>query len=306
MRPEIIEFTKGIPVSAFVRGVYHYPYHWHDTLEIIQVLEGSACIGVGDDNLILQKNDIVIININELHRIIRNPQETADNKILFIQVDSTFYRSLLHENSYVFLYCCSAYHEAMVPQKYEKLREYIASLTSGLMENPLYGQNHDEKIKNVLADMLDYLTYQFDFLRWGYGTTPFSEKFVGRLKQIASHTMSDLEIQLRLKELANEVGVSLKHLSSDIKDKFGLTFQELLSYGKCAHGAKLLLSTNRRIIEIALDCGFSDVKYFVKYFRQYFHCNPSEFRKKYRVDKQALEGQAEYCNYPLSDGLIQK
>lgn len=303
MRPETIKFENGMPVRAYVRSIEHYPYHWHDTLEIIQVLKGSVDLGVGDHNLTLHENDIAVINIEELHRIDQGAGETGDNKILFVQVDSSFYRSLLPDNSYIFLYCCSTYHEAEVPQKYEKLRKYIALLTSALMGNSC--GEPEKNIESILAAMLDYLTYNFDFLRWGYGTTPFNEKLVERLKQIAIHINSDFNVRLKLKELADEVGISLQHLCYNIKEKFGLTFQELLYDSRCEYAAKLLLSTEERIIDISLECGFSDVKYFVKSFRQHFHLRPSEFRKAHQADIRSLSSQMQYREYPLYHACIQ-
>lgn len=56
MRPEKIEFMDGMPVTIFVRSVEQYPYHWHDTLEIIQVLKGTVNIGVGDEELLLRES----------------------------------------------------------------------------------------------------------------------------------------------------------------------------------------------------------------------------------------------------------
>jgi len=148
-----------------------------------------------------------------------------------------------------------------------------------------------------------YLTYYFDFLRWGYGITPFDEKRVERLKQIAEQANSNEEIVIRLKELAAEANVSLHYLSHDIKDKFGLSFQELVFYSKCEYAAKLLLSTSDRVIDIALASGFSDVKYLIKHFKQYFKCTPSQFREKYRADISTLTTQVIYRDYPLSWGI---
>lgn len=73
MRPETIEFTNGIPVKENVWGTCQYPCHWHDTLEIIQVLKGTVNIGISDDNFILRENDIAIVNMDELHRITKTP-----------------------------------------------------------------------------------------------------------------------------------------------------------------------------------------------------------------------------------------
>jgi uncharacterized protein YjlB len=85
MRPEKIEFIDGMPVTIFVRSVEHYPYHWHDTLEILQVLKGTVNIGIGDEELLLRENDIAVINVGELHRIIESRE---DNEILFVQIAS--------------------------------------------------------------------------------------------------------------------------------------------------------------------------------------------------------------------------
>ena len=67
--------------------------------------------------------------------------------------------------------------------------------------------------------MLRYISYNFDFLRWGFGFTPFKEKLVTRLKRIAEHAENDIEVRIKLTELAEETGVSFKHLSADIKKR---------------------------------------------------------------------------------------
>jgi AraC-like DNA-binding protein len=296
MHPEKIEFVNNIPVKLYVRRVEQYPYHWHDTLEIIQVLKGSINVSLGNDDLMLRENDIAVINVGELHRIIKGQD---DNEIMFIQIRSGFYRNLLPDSRYLFIYCCSTYHEAEVPERYEKVREHIAHLVSAYDDN--LRNDCKKNIKNILADMLSYVTYNFDFLRWGYGTVAFDEKRVERLKQIAEHTSSDLEVKMGLKDMASEAGVSLQHLSNDIKDKFGLTFQELLYYSKCEHAAKLLLSTDGRIVDIAMECGFSDPKYLIKHFKKNFGHTPSEFRKMYRTDDKALYSLARYHDLPLSE-----
>lgn len=280
----MIEFKNGMPVKAFIRGGFQHPYHWHDALEMIQVLEGTMNLGVGDHNLTLEQNDIAIVNMEEIHRIDRNPKAASDNKVLFIQIDPAFYRSLLPKEGYNFLYCCSPYHEAASPGKYKTVKEYIARLLRAMAENP--HKDYKRNVEEILSSMLCYISYNFDFLRWGFGTTPFNDKIVNRLGQIALRVMSNNEVRLKLEELADEVGISLQHLSYDIKNKFGLTFQELLCYSKCENAARLLLGTDRRIIDIALECGFSDVKYFVRYFRHHFNFNPSEFRKIYRAEMQ--------------------
>jgi AraC-like DNA-binding protein len=54
-----------------------------------------------------------------------------------------------------------------------------------------------------------------------------------------------------------------------------------------------------RIVEIAMDCGFSDAKYLIKYFRRFFHATPSDFRKAHQVDSAALACQRQYRDIPF-------
>ncbi len=296
MRPESIEFSNGMPVNAFVRSVQQYPYHWHDTIEILQILKGTVSICLGDHHVMLHENDIAVINVNELHRMTGE----GENEILFIHIDSEFCRQVL-PNRYMFIYCCSAYHEERAPEKYDVMKEYIARLV-GMLGDGTYSIVQDN-VNKFLKEMLIYTAYSFDFLRWGYGTEPFDEKRVARLRQMAEHASSDSEVRLGLTGLAAELHISVQHLSSDIKEKFGVSFQELLCYSRCEHAARLLIGTDRRIVEISEDCGFSDTKYLIKYFRYFFHCTPSEFRKAYRSDSKTLASQALYMDIPFERAI---
>jgi hypothetical protein len=42
---------------------------------------------------------------------------------------------------------------------------------------------YQKNIADILTTLLRYLTYNFDFLRWGYGTEAFEEKQVERLRK---------------------------------------------------------------------------------------------------------------------------
>ncbi len=297
MRPEVIKFSHGLPVNVFARCVEEYPYHWHNTLEILQVLKGTVNMNIGDDHLQLSANDLAVINPSELHRI----TPSQDNEILFIQIDAEFYRSLLAEDRYVFIYCCSTYHEAKSPEKYQGLKEHIARLVKAFNLNP--GAEQRNHIENLLAAMLNYVTCNFDFLHWGFGTEPFEERFVERLRQMAKRINHDLQMTPVLKELAAELDISHYHLSHDLKEKLGSTFLNFLYYSRCENAAKLLLSTNKRVLDIGLECGFSDHKYLVKHFKQFFQCTPSQFRRMYQADTPTLERQARYRDLPLSDAI---
>jgi len=273
MRPQIIEFTE-IPITASILYIENYPWHWHEAMEIILVLEGSVNVSIGDENLLYQKNDIAIVNSNELHRITKSE---SDNKIMILHIDFGFYKKNIPENKFSYLYCCFAFYGDKKPDKYRILNEYIQDLYKIISDKSK--KTNLANIKSSLSTLLHYISYNFDFLRWGFGDIAFDERHVQRLKQIGENILSKQDSYPGLKELAAEVNLSLYHLSHDIKNKFGQTFQNLLFYTSIERAAKLLLSTEQRIVDIAMECKFSDPKYLIKHFKYHFGYTPSEFRK---------------------------
>ncbi len=293
MRPERIEYNNALPVRVSIQYVEQYPYHWHDALEIIQVLEGSVNVSMGSDDLLLHEGDIAIANTDEIHRLNKTEQ---DNKVLLIHISPAFIKRVIPDDRFLFLYCCSVYHKDQAPERYDELKKYITRLTETLETSS--GMKKKQIIEALLEDMLGYIVYSFDLIRWGFGTTPLDDRRVERLRHMAERASSAQDTGVGLKDMMSVIDVTVGHLSNDIKDTFGLTFQELLHYGKCAAAAKLLLSTDERIVDIALNCGFSDVKYLIKHFKRFFGHTPSDFKRQYGADGNALVAQTRYTELP--------
>ncbi len=53
------------PIDVSFRNIEESPFHWHDSLEIVLVLEGSVRLYAATDNVVLKTGDIEIINFNE-------------------------------------------------------------------------------------------------------------------------------------------------------------------------------------------------------------------------------------------------
>ena len=129
MRPEQIAFADGMPVKVFVRQVEQYPYHWHDTLEIMQVLNGEVNISLGDHTFDAG-NDVAVTNIGEIHRI---TDGGIDNMLLIIHIDGDFCRSVLPSTSTSSSTAAQPITKPKCPEV-QVLKEYIARLVQGLGE----------------------------------------------------------------------------------------------------------------------------------------------------------------------------
>lgn len=90
------------------------------------------------------------------------------------------------------------------------------------------------------------------------------------------------QTDLRLPHAARLVGSNKDHLNFLIKTTCGLTFNSLLNLYRVNRAVDLIWTKNLSLTEIYLICGYNSPTTFVRQFRRWIGCNPSELRRKRR------------------------
>lgn len=85
--------------------------------------------------------------------------------------------------------------------------------------------------------------------------------------------------------IAEVACLSPSHFSRVMKQTFGYSFTELLSRMRVDRAKELLSRSNESLIQICLDCGFSDQSYFTKVFQRYTGVTPGEYRRSHRFSR---------------------
>lgn len=98
------------------------------------------------------------------------------------------------------------------------------------------------------------------------------------LQKLARITETRFREPLQIKSLSGEVGMSADHLSRRFKAKFGVTFKDYLNSIRIHH-AQLLLTSGWSVKRTAAECGFRDVYYFSRVFKQRCKITPGRFVK---------------------------
>jgi AraC-like DNA-binding protein len=73
--------------------------------------------------------------------------------------------------------------------------------------------------------------------------------------------------------------LSPSHFSRVIKQVYGQSFTELLTQMRVDRAREMLVRTEKSLIQICLECGFSDQSYFTKVFQKSTSHPPGEFRR---------------------------
>ena len=83
--------------------------------------------------------------------------------------------------------------------------------------------------------------------------------------------------------MATAAGISRKYFSEYFKKVSGKSPFEYLTSYRIERASELLLHTDLPITQIALDCGFNDLSYFIKTFKKQTEITPAKWRHEKRA-----------------------
>ena len=103
------------------------------------------------------------------------------------------------------------------------------------------------------------------------------EKHVYNIIDYLTNHYSD---NITLDKLSSEFYIDKHYLCHIFKEITGLTVIGFLNTKRLSEAERMLLYTNLSITQICQNIGFNSMSYFIKLFRNNYHCSPSEFRKR--------------------------
>jgi len=123
---------------------------------------------------------------------------------------------------------------------------------------------------SMLERMLDAIGSNKDY--------PNSVLLSAALKYMQDHLMEEVSRD----DVAEVACLSPSHFSRVIKQTFGYSFTDLFAQIRVDKAKEMLVSTDRSLLQISLDCGFNDQSYFTKVFQKYTGSTPGDYRKSRR------------------------
>lgn len=86
-----------------------------------------------------------------------------------------------------------------------------------------------------------------------------------------------------LTRLVQLCGKSQEHVTRTMQKCCGLTPSAFVNQVRLAALSRLLRDTHRRVLTLALECGFNNASYFSALFRARYGCTPTEYRRRNRL-----------------------
>ena len=285
-RHEIIEFSPNIPLKVFMHKLGFVAKHWHKSLELLMVLEGSIEIIVDGITYHLKSEDIILINSNSIHEI-----HSESTVMIALQIDLTRIRQFDNALENLVFDCNTTTNQN--PSHFEGIRFAIASM---LRENSRNAKATEYKNFSLCYYLISELLRYFQIP--ATESIKNQQKHMVRLTRIIDYIQNHYAENFSLADLAEAEGLSAPYLSNFFDKHMGVKFSQYYTNIKLEHAVSDLLSTSDSIETIALRNGFTESHAFVRSFKKKYNTLPSTYRKE-RKQKQSTSVSSEHLNYLL-------
>lgn len=102
------------------------------------------------------------------------------------------------------------------------------------------------------------------------------------LSEAIRYMRENLHTSISRDDVARVACLSPTHFSRVVKQQFGQSFTQLLQQMRVERARELLSVSEKSLVEIGLECGFSDQSYFTKVFQKVTGQTPGEYRRAVR------------------------
>lgn len=267
---------KGIVECQF-STVKDKELHFHQDQEIIYLLDGRLEV-IGERRThIIEKDDFILVNSNIRHGW------HADGDVLIGSVFINYNLiTELFQREHIYFLCDSTVEES---ESYEKMRYYIRQIFN------YYQATEGQAVllrRSLSYQMLYLLTSSFIVKKGMNHYDSLNGISDERMSEILNYIMMHYREPITLTELSDKLYLSNAYLSKYIKRNFGFSFLKLLNNIRMEYAVGELLYSDKSIIKIAMDNGFSNLAGFNKTFREIYHKTPAEYRDdmKTKLSKQ--------------------
>lgn len=265
---EVIVPNQGFPFKLFLfegsNGKYIREKHWHRSVEIFAVREGSLEFYIHEKQYHLKAGDFIIVNSNEVHAV----HAPKPNKTIVLQIPGNQFANYYTEEQFIWFSHKDREHDAQVSQLVGEMFAFYQEKETGYELQML---SRFYQLEYLLVTEYRKLEVHEELLK--------SNKQLKRLGVITGYLKEHYTDDISLEKLAAIFGYSPSYLSRMFMKYAKINYKDYLQSVRFEHALKDLQETDMQIGDIALNHGFPNSKAFSNLFRKRYGMLPNEYRK---------------------------
>ncbi len=273
--------TAAFPLADYVwMGEFDYTVnqHWHKEIEMIYFEKGTFAFSCNSVDYTIEGPALAFVDAGVLHGLSlrRGQRESAlvfDCRMLSFEWYDESQRVILEPliNQKVklppFLYPEDEIWPEILPLYKKALTEARKKKASSNL-----------KVKLYLAEILSLL-YEHQLLTATETMAEAKGYQVENIKKAATYIREHYTSKMKISDVADYMGMSEQYLCRYFKKMTGKTLTEYMNEIRIEKASEMLSNTNEKVIDIAIQCGYDNISYFIKRFKNLKGITPQEYRK---------------------------
>lgn len=243
--------------------------HWHREIELIYIRSGSCTLHITDHAFTAHAGDLVICESGVIHY---SDSHGMDNSLDFLIFDPSIISPLFQNPGFVHpLVCADLLRQYGLEEAVPRLMDTISRELE--QKAPYY--------KEVVSSSLQTF---WSLLKRFHPRTDADQLPDGRRERMLDDLQELLEYidvhyaeNISLEYAAGRMNFSNSHFSKTFKKLMGINYVTYLNLVRVEQAAYELRHTEKKFTDIALNCGFNNIRTFNRVFKEITGCTPSEF-----------------------------
>ncbi|CUX30712.1 helix-turn-helix transcriptional regulator [Clostridium sp. C105KSO13] len=254
------------------------PLHWHDEIELIVIKKGQGYVSVDFETRTVTAGDMVFVLPGQLHSIEQRAENVMEYENIIFKPEILITKG----NDY----CADKFISPMLRAECSVLTFITPSCTDypcllGCISH--IDQLCAARPKGYQLALKGYLFQFFFLLISAQGNKePLQkarQKPLKKLKILLKYVEEHYAEPITVEKMADVVFYSKSHFMKFFKIHMGTGFIEYLNDYRLTMAARLLVTTEDSILEIASQTGFDNLSYFNRLFRRKYAQTPGQYRK---------------------------
>lgn len=266
---------QGILVEYRTTGEY-LPAHWHDSLELVYILNGNASFFLEGTEHKLVPGEFIAIDTNQIHEA----RCTHSYMMVVLRIDDDLIQRLMGNKRNFQIICSRAELTDELVPAYLAICDRLKDLVTLHLRQP---KGVMIATHSIALDILYRLITDFSIPLYKEDLPEPSRNQL-RIKEIVSYIDNHYMEPLSLEQISAVFGLNSDYFSRMFRQNIGIPFTQHVNHVRLSHIYHDICTTDEPVLEILDKHGFSNYKLFSRMFKELYGDTPREIRKRAREE----------------------
>ena len=276
MKNELV--TNNIPGASIRLKTYssnkketsiHSDLHYHDEIELLAITEGDFYCVVSGKHYHCRQGDVLFFSARIPHSTY---VQNSTCSYILLQFRPELY---LGDSNNTGKYFNRFVRNADLPFAIFQNQALYNTITYALEEKEKQEEAFDLSIKGATYSIIALLCREGALSTNNSAYSADIKKILPALSYIDEHYAQDITLD----DIARLQNLNPSYFCRVFKRASGSSFVDYLNFVRICKSEKMLSSSEKSILEIACDVGFTSLSYFNRTFKRYKNCTPTEYRR---------------------------